>query len=76
MTLSEDQLIRMCRELDRVEADLRGRERALYHLRMQLREGVSVKRRNECGFVEGDEGLRPNPKFAAGVSPAPGGEQP
>jgi len=50
--MTEDELVKLCQRLDRIEAEMRRHENALYSIRAQLRAKVSPHRRDECGFEE------------------------
>jgi hypothetical protein len=52
LTLSNDELVKLCQQLDNAESDLRGIERQLTNLRFRLRRHVPANRRADCGFDE------------------------
>jgi hypothetical protein len=53
-TLHDKEIVRLCKRLDRFEADLRGIEYALRSFRTELSASVPLELRHECGLMESD----------------------
>lgn len=62
--LSDDDTVKLCREIDNIEADMRSLENRLTRIRMRLRQSVSERRHAECGFYAATDDGKLTPKIA------------